>query len=189
MIDLRNKLAIESAIFIKWAIPGFSTAYLSDYNTPVTFGGNTYTNIGNLMAVSGVTSELKASNSELSISLSGVPTGSISNILNNDIKGSTIEIYRGIFDPVTHVLMDLSPSTNPLLKFKGIVTNYALSDDVDTDALVATTNITLTCNSIVEVLSKKVNGRRTNPRDFPTESSMSRVQALSNSNFQFGAPK
>jgi hypothetical protein len=189
MIDFRSRHQLSSAIFIKWAIPNFDTAYISDYKTPVAFGGNTYTNIGNLMSVSGITSEFRASPSELSISLSGIPTGSVSTILNEEIKGSRIEIYRGFFDAQTNTLLTIPGSSNPVLKFKGIVTNYDITDDVDVVALTATTTIALTCNSIVEILSNKVAGRRTNPVDFPNESSMTRVQALVNSNFQFGAPR
>jgi hypothetical protein len=188
MIDFRSYSAIESALFVKWTIPNFETAYLSDYNTNITFGGNTYTSIGKLMNISSTKSELKSSPQELSIGLSGIPTSSVSNVLTKEIKGSTIEIYRGFFDATTHNLLTISGSSNPILKFKGIVTNYDVSDDVDIDAQIATTSITLTCASIVEVLMNKTSGRRTNPVDFVNESSMNRVPALANSNFNFGAP-
>jgi len=185
MIDLSSYSAIESAVFVKWVIPNFQTALLSDYNTPITFNGDTYTSIGNLLNVSGITSELKASPSKLSITLSGIPVAKVSEILDNEIKGSSLELYRGLFD-TSGVLLTLPE--NPVLKFKGIVTNYAITDDVDLGARVATNTISLTCNSIVEVLAKKVSGRRTNPVDFPNEDSMDRVQALASSNYNFGAP-
>ena len=189
MIDFRNNIGLESAIFIKWVVPNFSSSYLSDYHSQVSFDGNTYSNIGNLMGVSSVTSDLKATASEISITLSGIPSNSISNIMSQEIKGSEIEMYRGFFDPNTHQLLDLSPNTNPVQKFKGIVTNYSISDDIDMGSGIATSTIVLACNSAVEILGKKVSGRRTNPRDFPDENSMNRVLALSNSNFQFGASK
>jgi len=187
MIDLRNYGAIESSLFIKWVIPNFDTALLSDYHLPITFGGDTYTNIGNLLSISNTTSELKASASQLSISLSGIPDNSITDLLNNEIKGSDIEIFRGVFDPITHALIDIG-QPNPFKKFEGIVTNYGISDTVDPYSNTSTTTITLTCNSMVEVLAKKINGRRTNPVDFPNDDSMKRVQALTNSNYNFGAP-
>ena len=189
MIDLKSFTAIETAVFIKWAIPNFETAYLSDYNTPLTFGGNTYISIGKLMSVTGATSELKASPGEITVGLSGIPANSVSEILTKQIKGSAIEIYRGFFNPQTHVLLDLAPNANPVLKFKGIVTNYDVSDSFTYETNTFLTSITLTCNSMVEVLSNKISGRRTNPVDFPNESSMNRVQALANSNYNFGAPK
>jgi hypothetical protein len=189
MINFSDRVGIESAIFIKWVIPNFDTAYISDYHTPVTFGGNTYTNIGNLLEVSPIQTEIRASNSELSLTLSGIPNNSINTIFNQAIKGSQIELFRGFFDPTTHQLISLAPNANPLLKFKGIVTNYSISDIVEVESLSASTSIVLTCNSIVEILSNKVSGRRTNPSDFPGENSMVRVSALANSNLQFGAPR
>ena len=188
MIDLRSYTALETAVFVKWEVPNFSTAYVSDYNTSIVYGGNTYTNIGNLLSVSGATSELKASAGELVIGLSGVPTGSIADILNQEIKGSTISVYRAYFNATTHSALNIIDGGNVELHFKGIVTNYSVTDTVDIGNQLATSTITLTCNSMVEILNNKVNGRRTNPTDFPNESSMSRVQALANSNFNFGAP-
>lgn len=192
MIDLSSYASIESALLFKWEIPNFDTAYLTDYTDSLSFSGNTYINIGTLLDVSGSTSELKASPGGISITLSGIPTGSIGDILNQEIKGSNVYIYRIFLDPETQEIIDLDPGPgvgNVLLKFKGIVTNYDISDDVDIENLTAKSTIVLTCNSIVEVLSKKVNGRRTNPADFPDTSDMSRVQALANSNFNFGADR
>jgi|APSaa5957512493_1039668.scaffolds.fasta_scaffold12666_2 hypothetical protein len=186
MIDLSSYSGVESAVFIKWVIPNFETALLSDYNIPITFGGDTYVSIGSLLNMSGTTSELKASKSQLSISLSGIPTANVSDILDNEIKGSSLEVYRGLFDPSSHALLPLPE--NPILNFKGIVTNYGITDDVDVVSQSATNTITITCNSIVEVLAKKVGGRRTNPVDFPDEGSMNRVQTLSSSNYNFGVP-
>lgn len=188
MIDFRSRTAIETALFIKWIIPNFDPAYVSDYNTAFTFEGNTYTNIGNLLSVSAFTSELRASPNELSVSLSGIPTDSVATILDQEIKGSEITVYRGFFDPATHTLLSVAGDTNPVIKFKGIVTNYEISDDVDVNSLTATTTILLTCSSSVEVLSNKTSGRRTNVLDFPGEDSMNRVTALANSNFNFGQP-
>ena len=187
MIDLTSYASLESAILVKWDVPNFSTAYLTDYNIPLAFGGQTYTNIGNLLSVSSVTSELKPSKGELTIGLSGVPTNSISDLIGQEIKGSQLWIYRSYFNSQTHQPLSLGGG-NTQLHFKGIVTNYAITDDIDLGAGVATSTITLTCNSAVETLSNKVSGRRTNQADFPGVSDMSRVQALANSNFNFGAP-
>lgn len=191
-IDLRSYAAIESAVLVKWEVPDLDTAYLTDYSQTISFDGQTYTNIGNLLSITGATSELKASPNEITITLSGIPTNAVTNILNKQIKGSKLWIYRAFFDATTTAQIDLYPGTagtqSVLLKFRGIVTNYDISDSVEVDAKLATTTITLTCSSLVEVLSNKVNGRRTNAQDFPGELSMSRVQALANSNFNFGAP-
>jgi hypothetical protein len=192
-VDLRSYVAIESAVLLRWEVPDLDPAYLTDYSQNIANAGNNYINIGNLLSISGPTSELKASPNEITITLSGIPTNAVSDILNRQIKGSKLWIYRAFFDvnsPST--LIDLSPAggvQNTLLKFRGIVTNYSISDSVEVEPKLATTTITLTCSSLVEVLNKKRTGRRTNPQDFPTTQAMSRVQALANSNFNFGAPQ
>lgn len=187
MIDLRSYSSLESAVFLKWEVPNFSTAYVSDYNASLGFDGNTYTNIGNMLSVSSIPSELKPSAGELTVSLSGIPTNSIADILAQEIKGSSIWIYRAYFNAATHQALDLGGG-NTQLHFKGIVTNYAITDSVEVNDNLATSTITLTCNSPVELLSNKVSGRRTNQTDFPGVQDMARVQALANSNFNFGAP-
>jgi hypothetical protein len=159
---------------------------VSDYNSPITYSGHTYTNIGNLLGISNTTSELTSTPGDITISLSGIPVNSISTLLAQDIKGSLISIYRAFYNPADHSVINVNGGSNIILKFKGIVTNYSISDTVDVSTELAVSTITLSCNSIVEVLSKTTNGRRTNPADFPGEASMNRVQALSNSNINFG---
>ncbi len=184
--DLTSYAALESALFLKWEIPDLAATLISDYNTPITIDSDVYTNVGTLLSITGSKSELKLSPSQLSITLSGVPSGEIAKVLDNEIKGSSITITRAFFNPTTHNVIS---GLDPMKVFTGIVTNYGISDDVDPVAMIASTTISLTCNSIVDVLAKKVNGRRTNPVDFPNEDSMNRVQTLVSSNFQFGAPK
>jgi hypothetical protein len=190
--DLRSRAGIEIATLVKWEVPNFDTAYISDYSTVLSDGTNTYTNIGSLLGVSSTVSELTSTPGEITVSLSGIPTASITDILNEEIKGSAITVIRVYFDPVTHAGIDLDPGTagvnNAIPIFKGIVTNYAISDSVDNGQGLAISTITLTCASYLEVLSNKTSGRRTNPSDFPNEKSMDRVRALANSNYNFGAP-
>lgn len=186
MIDLRSYAALETAVLVRWEVPNFSTAYVSDYNVPISGQGGVYTNIGNLLSVTSASNELTPSRGEITVSLSGVPTNSIPDILNQQIKGSKIWIYRAYFDAVTHQVIDLGGG-NTQLQFKGIVTNYSISDSVDAGGIFVST-IVLTCSSAVELLSTKYSGRKTNPTDFPNVQDMSRVQALANSNFNFGAP-
>lgn len=188
MIDLRSYAGLEIATLVTWAVPNFDTAYVTDYTSSVTDGVNTWQNIGNLLGVSNTVSELQSTPGEITVSLSGIPTNAISNLFNQQIKGSNITIYYAFFNPSTHQPLLVNGSSHILQKFKGIVTNYSISDSVDVKEGLAVSTITLTCNSIIEVLSAKKNGRRTNPQDFSGESSMNRVQALSNSNFNFGAP-
>lgn len=189
MINLSSYKGLENAILVKWVVPNFDTAYVTDYINSITYNGGTYQNIGNLLGVSSTVSELTTSTGEITISLSGIPTNSISNLFNQAIKGSDVTIYRALFDPVTHLPLNINfDGTNIFQKFKGIVTNYSITDAVDLNVGIALSTITLNCASNTEILSNLTAGRRTNPADFPNEKSMDRVRALANSNFNFGAP-
>lgn len=188
MIDLTSYSGLEIATLVTWEVPNFDTAYVTDYTSSITSGSTTWQNIGNLLGISETISELQSTPGDITISLSGIPTNSISDLFNQEIKGSNVYIYYAFFDPETHQAINVNGSTHILQKFKGIVTNYAISDSVNVTDEIAVSTITLNCNSIVEILSAKKNGRRTNPQDFPGEKSMDKVQALASSSFNFGAP-
>lgn len=187
MINLSSRTSIEIATLVKWEVPDFSTAYITDYNSSIVYDGNTYTNIGKLLDISSTSSELKPSPGELSVNLSGIPTNTISDLISQQIKGSDITIYRAFYNATDHTALNVVTGTNVVLLYKGIVTNYSITDSVNVASQLATSTVVLTCNSIVEVLGVKTNGRRTNIADFPNDSNMSRVQALAESTFNFGA--
>lgn len=177
--DLTAYASIESAVFIEWNIPVLGTKYLSDYNSAVTIDGNVYTSVGDLLNVTEAASELRATSGSLAIALSGVPVNAISDLVNNDIKGSSITVRR-IYKNKQGV------QEGAYIVFKGIVTNYSISDDVNASSKTATTVITLSVSNAVEILSKKVAGRRTNPEDFPNDLAFSRVRLLKDRKFKFG---
>ena len=172
--DYTSYAALESSLFVRWDIPTVSTIRISDYNQAVTIDSEVYNQEGTILDISGSKAELKLTPSQVSVTLSGVPAGEVTQILNNEIKGSTIRIIRAFWNPTTQVEIDA------VVVFRGIVINWAVTDDVNPNSRLADTRINLTCNSIVEVLNKKIAGRRTNPVDFSGEESMNRVPALVN---------
>jgi hypothetical protein len=185
-INLSSYSSIATALFCKVEIPGYTTWLFSNFNRPITINGDSYTGIGNFMSITDTVSELKVSNGEITIGISGIPTQNISDIINQKIKGSYVTVVRGIFDPTTGELLNISG--NPVGKFNGIVTNYAL--DETWDGQNATNTINLICKSSIGLLENKLSGRRTNPVDqkllYPTDTSMDRVPSLANANINFG---
>jgi hypothetical protein len=190
-IDLSPFSSIGSALFVEMDIPDFQTIRYSDYYRDYTIGGNNYNALGQLLSVGNTQSDLSLTDSELTIAISGVPTANITGVLEEKIKGSRVTIYRGIFDPETGTLYGVSG--NPALKFKGIITNFSLSEEVDQVSRTSSTSIIFTCSSVVTLMRNKLSGRRTNPTDqkrfYPNDLSMDRVPNISDSNFNFGAPK
>ena len=188
-LNLTNYPTIQTNLFVKVDVPGYQTLTFSDYHKNYTIQGYLYTGIGELLSISNTTSNLRAAPEELSISVSGIPAGNVSDFVGQKVKGSQVEVYRGFFDAGTGEL--LSISGNPAGKFKGVLNNYAVTDDLD-DGGEGSVIITFTCTSVIDQLNNKVAGRRTNPIDqtefYPGDQSFDRVPALAKSNFNFGAP-
>ena len=184
-IDLSSYRSIQTNYFVKLDIPGYEVLTFSDYHKNYTIGDIVYDGLGQLLAISNTEDNLRASPSELTVTVSGIPAGNIPDILNNRVKGSKLDIYRGFFNPTTGEL--LSITGNPAGKFQGIVSNYEISDDLNMGEDTGTVTLLMTVASVVELLSNKINGRRTAPSDFPN-GEMNRVPGLAKSNFNFGAP-
>jgi hypothetical protein len=143
------------------------------------------------LAITNTVSDLRASPQEISITISGIPSDNIIDILTNKVKGSDVRVYRVFFDSTTGEFLEIAG--NPAGKFNGIVNNFDITDELDMGSSTGTIALTLTCSNVVELLNNKVTGRRTNPIDqklyYPTDLSMDRVPALAKSNFNFGAPQ
>jgi hypothetical protein len=189
-INLSAYRNIQTNLFVKLDIPGYQILTFSDLHKAISFGGTSYTGLGQLLAITNTTSNLRASPEDVSITISGIPTTNIADILNNKIKGSSIKIYRGFFNPSTGDLLNIAG--NPAGKFQGVVSNFDITDDLEMGSDTGTISLTLTCTSVVELLNNKITGRRTNPIDqnifYPTDTAMDRVPSLAKSNFNFGAP-
>lgn len=190
-IDLSSYQSIQTNLFVRIDVPGYQVLTFSDYYKSYTISGTTYTGLGQLLAVTNTTNNLRAAPEEVSISISGIPSGNITAILDNKIKGSNVRIYRGFFNPTTGEL--LSVAGNPAGKFQGVVNNFDITDDLDMGSDTGTITLTLTVTSVVDLLNNKITGRRTNPTDqnlfYSGDKSMDRVPSLAKSNFNFGAPK
>lgn len=198
MITTITESGLQSAFFVRIQIDEYRTTPIagytsqtlrfSDWQTPVDVSGETYQSLGNLMSIGNSTSQLRVSEQTVSVAISGIPNSAIAEIVNSKIKGSSVEIYRGLFNS-NNVL--LTGYDNPLLKFKGFVNNYTLVEDYDSQARASTNTIQIECASVISVLTSKHAGRKCNPESmkkfYPTDLSMDRVPTLVNSYFDFGA--
>ena len=150
-----------------------------------------YLPFGELLQISSLDADLRATSNPITVALSGIPTGSIEEIHKSRLKGSKIQIYRGLFDANTgKILTAVSP--NPVGRFSGFITNYSLDETYDFDAKVASNTIVLQCTSNVEFFENKKSGRRTNSesyRQYYDDPSFDRVSELQNTSFDFGSPK
>jgi len=199
---LINYKSIQSNLFVRIKIDEWransTDAYeekilrFSDKNSSFVINGETYLGLGGFVSITSSESEIRASEAELTITLSGIPNSSILEILNSKIKSSEVTVYRGLFDAATGTLLNFIP-VNPLGRYKGFVNNYSLQEDYDPATRTSTNTLVIVCASAVSILENKFAGRKTNPRSqkafYPNDAAMDRVPALENSVFNFGVPK
>lgn len=184
-----------------------TTYYLSTCAGNLVYNGNTYTGLAGYLSISEIQSNIANSNDELSISLSAFPADYLDLVVDTPIKGGSVSVYRAFFDNTTNDLIT-APTTQVKKRFSGIISNYAVQEDIDISGQGGSVNhtITIICSSLMGWLENKISGRRTNQQDYqslfanPTENtyinvntiqtdpSMNRVQALYNANFDFGRP-
>jgi hypothetical protein len=189
---------VVHGVLIEITVNGTEYTIANTYG-PVDYSGKTYLGLGHLIGFAEIQDDLRATNNTLQMSLSGIPkdpgeqglgtwTSYVSMILDQNIKGSSVNIRRAFFDPVTKAIDEGSVS----LRFSGYISNYSITDSSDIDSRIETYTCVVMLSSIHAILERKISGRRTNSTDqkalYPTDISMDRVTAISNTQFDFGKP-
>lgn len=178
---------IASCLLINLNLDG-NVYYISSAYAPVTYNSNTYTELGSFLSIDTFREDIRTTNGDLTVSLSGIPSEQnyLSIILNTPIKGGEIEIYRGFYDLST---LELDTS-EVYLRFKGIITNFAITEEVDTFKGYMTNSVSIACASINTILENRTAGQRTDPderkRLFANDAVFDRVPELYNVSFDFG---
>jgi len=187
------QVALRSHTFIEIVVNPTLTLTFSDYFKDYTIDTINFTGLGSLMNVTNQASEIRASGKEIILTVSGIPDSSMVSVMSVDYRGSAVKIYRGVFDVTTGELVVTPGVTNPEQVFRGMLTNWGITEDHDHPSLSSTNTIVYTIASEVGLLNNKTTGRRTNPTDqrrfYPTDPSMDRVPNLMRSDFNFGAPR
>lgn len=196
-LDLTPYVAVRQATFVKITFTESGSPVIvrmSSHNVAVNITefdnvAYSYTPNGNLLNVSQITQDTKASQGDVTITLSGLNNNYIADIIDNPIKGAPVEIRRAFFNVNTGNL--IVSSGNPVVEFTGIVNNYAFDEGwSDQTTQSVTTTASLVCSSFMSVLARKVSGRRTNQAEqdywFPGDNSMNRVGVISEAIFDFG---
>jgi len=177
---------INHAILIDLTLDS-TTYYISSAYKPITYNSNTYTELGNFLNLTDIQEDIKSTTADLNVSLSAIPSEQdyLNLILTTPIKGGEIIIYRAFFED------DYSlNSSNVFQRYRGIITNYNISEETDIIAGENTNRVTVACSSIIAILEAKTTGQRTNPnareKYYPGDQTFKRVPDLHNVSFDFG---
>ena len=189
---------VRHGMLIKITVNGVNY-YIANTYAAVEYQGETYLGLGHFLGIDQIQDDLKPTNNQLQVSLSGIPktageqglgaySSYVALILDQKIKGSKIQIYRAFFDLSSGALLTGSVS----MRFSGYVSNFSITDGIDQEARTNTKTVVISCSSVNAILERRVAGRRTNFTDqralYPNDSGMDRVAAISNTSFDFGKP-
>jgi len=179
--------SISHALFIDLTLSNV-TYYISSAYQPITIGSNTYTELGAFLQIGDVTEDIKTTNGDVIITLSGIPSdvSYMDIVLSTPIKGGNVVVRRGFFDATT-----LQPIPGQMFeRYRGVITNFAVDESTNFLTGELTNQISITCASLNSLLETQVRGQRTNSTDrkrfYPGDLSMDRVKALQNTSFDFG---
>lgn len=190
--NIRTALLVKIDVQFYWNGSGFITQALAftDHFRNYVFDGVTYVALGKLLSVSPISSELRANGAPLTITISGVPNSSIQEVINSRLLSAPVYIYRAFFNQSDASLITDLTFDNPLQRYVGYLDNYTLNESWDSENKIATNTITLDVKSSIDIVSKKVSGRLTNPasmkRYFPTDESFDRLPKIANKPVNFG---
>ena len=183
---------IRHAEFVRLQIgnPVTTTYSFCNAAAPITVSGITFSNLGMLLQLGDIPQDIKSTSDDITISLMGIDPTNVGLILSSNIKGSTVEIWRGFLDSNNQIIT--SPTTQFFKRYTGIINSVGISEDFNDQARTRVATCTISCTSMRKVLENRIAGLRTNQKSwqffYPSDTSMNRVAAISNQYFDFGAP-
>jgi hypothetical protein len=158
--------------------------------SPITVSGTTYSNLGSLLSIGDIKRETKATSGDLIISLTGVDGSNVAVILAADIKGSTVEVWRGFFDSNNQIIT--TPTLQFFKRYQGFVSNYSITEDWNDQTRTRIATCSISCASYRTILQNRISGLKTNPtvwqNFYPNDTSMNRVPVIAATYFDFGTP-
>jgi len=133
--SVKTELATGNISPILLVYIGFATPiYLTNSGFPLTSSvsgsSQTYTASGHLKGISNTTETNKPTKNSLSISLSAVDQTYVSVILNENVIGKEVKIWKGYLDSSNAIISD------PFLLYYGTIDEYKISDTTSTANIV-----------------------------------------------------
>lgn len=181
--------SIKHAEFVRLTMPD-ATYTFCNAAAPITFGGVTYQGMGSFLGISEIQRDIKASSYDMRLMLTGIDPNNIAMILDSDIKGSTVEIWRGFLDSNNQIIT--TPTNQFFKRYQGIISNFAINEDYNEQLRMRIATAIASCSSMRLVLQNRVSGMKTNTvawqTFYPNDTSMDRVAIITGLYFDFGKP-
>ncbi len=184
-----NASSIKYAEFVRLTTPDEVYTFCSAA-APITVNSITFIGLGSLLGIGEIQQDIKASSYDLKLMLTGIDPDNIALILGSDIKGSTVEIWRGFLDSNNQIIT--TPTQQFFKRYQGIVSNFAINEEFNEQLRTRIATAVASCSSMRFVLENRVTGIRTNKGSwqffYPSDTSMDRVPVIASTYFDFGKP-
>ena len=180
--------AIRYVEFVKLSNYSFTDTFC---NAPdnITVGGVTYAGMGSYMGVSEIQSDMKATSTDVKLTITGLNPSNIALILGSNIKGSTLTIWRGFTDS-DNQLLTIGGVLQFFQRYQGIINNINITENFDEKLRERVATCIMSSASMRLVLDSRIAGIKTNPSSwrflYPNDTSMDRVPAIASTYFNFG---
>lgn len=106
---------IHPVLFVKMEFDGGDVNLHSELGD-ISFGGDTYTGVGKLGEISPANEVSDLSQSQINLTLSGLPNDLISIFLGEQYQGRLATVFLGYFNLTTHILVD-----TPTIIYRGLI--------------------------------------------------------------------
>jgi hypothetical protein len=126
-----------------------------DSPTAPTSGSNTYQAQGNFIGFTSLAEDFDVKVGKFSIFLSGVNNDYISQLINFEVEGKRVVLYKAFLGFGANGTDPLSLVADPILMFDGIIYNFAVTEGAKS------CQITIDCSSLFADFERTA-GRRTN---------------------------
>jgi hypothetical protein len=188
---IENTNNIRYADFIRIVTPSatyrFSTAPIKI--TVPAVDSQPFDALGALVGVGKIQRDIKSTANQTSVTLVGIDTALLGAVLNADVKGSQITMWKGFFD-TSNQLITTGGSGGLYQYFYGFISSFSIGEQWMEEARMYVGTITVSASNIQMILQNRIAGRFTNDPSWqyftPGDTSMNRVATIATLTYPFG---
>ena len=188
---IQNTNNIRYADFIRIVTPSatyrFSTAPVKITVSAV--DSQPFDALGALVGVGKIQRDIKSTANQTSVTLIGIDTALLGAVLNADVKGSQITMWKGFFD-TSNQLITTGGSGGLYQYFYGFISSFSIGEQWMEEARMYVGTITVSASNIQMILQNRIAGRFTNDPSWqyftPGDTSMNRVATIATLSYPFG---
>jgi hypothetical protein len=188
---LQNTNNIRYADFVRVVTPT-ATFRFSTAPTAITVSAIDslpFDGLGQLVGIGKVQRDIKSTANQTTITLVGIDTALLGEVLSNNFKGAQITMWKGFFN-TDGTLITTGGNGGLYQYFYGFINTFNIGEQWMEEARMYVGTITVSAANIQMILQNRIVGRFTNDPSWqfftPNDTSMNRVATISTVYYPFG---